>query len=150
MASSRCSGLSPSITTPLSVSSFHAPWFTSRTMTFIPRFIAAFWVLSLVRRLELKNSISRVLFLPSDWSSNGCAFTYIAFRTASLMSPSWSIEVKCLIKFISGNFKAVSQIFFTFAPAKKYGICQRIFVKGIFRCLLRAPCGERWPRSPNM
>ena len=52
IASSRCSALSPSITTPRSVSSFQAPWLTSSTMTFMPRFMAAFWVESLVRRLD--------------------------------------------------------------------------------------------------
>ena len=41
-------------------SSLQAPWLTSNTMTFMPRFIAAFCVESRVRRLELKNSIRRV------------------------------------------------------------------------------------------
>ena len=34
-------------------------------MTFIPRFMAAFWVERRVRRLELKKSISNVLLRPS-------------------------------------------------------------------------------------
>ena len=51
--------------TPRSVSSFQAPWFTSSTIVFIPKFMAAFWVERRVRRLELKNIINNVLFLPS-------------------------------------------------------------------------------------
>ena len=46
--------------------SFHAPAFTSSTITFMPRFIAAFCVLKRVRRLLLKNIISKVLFLPNS------------------------------------------------------------------------------------
>ena len=69
IASNRCSGLSPSMTTPCSVSSFQAPWLMSRTMTFMPKLRAAFWVLSRVLRLELKNIMSRVLFRPSSWSA---------------------------------------------------------------------------------
>ena len=92
--------MSPSIITPLSVSSFQAPWFTSSTITFIPRFMAAFCVLSLVRRLELKNIISSVLFLPSSWSANGFSLTYLAFAKASSRFPNWVTEVKCLISFL--------------------------------------------------
>ena len=38
-------------------------------MTFMPKLRAAFWVLSRVLRLELKNIMSRVLFRPSSWSA---------------------------------------------------------------------------------
>ena len=75
IASRMCSLLSPSITTPRPVSSFQAPWFTSRTMGFIPRFRAAFWVLRRVRRLLLKNTRRTVLLWPSAWSAKGFAFT---------------------------------------------------------------------------
>ena len=48
---------------------------TSRTMGFIPRFRAAFWVLRRVRRLLLKNTRRTVLLWPSAWSAKGFAFT---------------------------------------------------------------------------
>ena len=97
MASSRCSGLSPSIITPRSVSSFHAPWFMSSTMTFIPRFKAAFCVLNLVRRLELKNTIIKVLFLPSSQYLKRSALISKASSSAFLRSHISFTEVKCLI-----------------------------------------------------
>ena len=49
-----------------SVSNFQAPWLTSNTMVFIPKFMAAFWVERRVRKLELKKIISRVLCLPNS------------------------------------------------------------------------------------
>ena len=51
-------------------------------------FDAAFWVLSLVLRLELKKIISSVLFFPSFWSANGFSFTYLALAKASSRLPN--------------------------------------------------------------
>ena len=50
--------------TPRSVSNFHAPALTSSTMTFMPKFMAAFCVERRVRSELLKNIIISVLFLP--------------------------------------------------------------------------------------
>ena len=75
------------MTTPRSVSSFHAPAFTSSTMTFMPRFMAAFCVDRRVRRLLLKNIMSRVLFLPRCWNPKRSRFTSCASARALLRSP---------------------------------------------------------------
>ena len=63
----------------------------------MPRFSAAFWVLSRVRRLLLKNTSRAVLFLPSCWSAKGWAFTAAAAARASFKSPNCFMLVKCFI-----------------------------------------------------
>lgn len=45
----------------------------------MPRFFAAFWLLSLVRRLLLKNTRIIVLFLPRCCHANGVCFTWAGF-----------------------------------------------------------------------
>ena len=75
----------------------HAPAFTSSTITFMPRFVAAFCVLRRVRRLLLKNIISRVLFLPSCWYLYLSCFISFASAKAPLRPPRSSTLMNVLI-----------------------------------------------------
>ena len=126
MASSKCSGLSPSMMTPRSVSSFQAPWLMSRTITFIPKLIAAFCVLRRVRRLELKKIIINVLFRPNS--------TYLK-RSFLISNASARADFKSPMSCTQVNFFILSII------NRYYPICCLRFINPD-SCLM--PCGHRF------
>ncbi|MNY46972.1 hypothetical protein D3C86_1822040 [compost metagenome] len=67
-------------------------------ITFKPRFWAAFWVLILVLKLELKNKRPMVLFFPSAWSANGSFLAAMPLVMSCGRSATSLMDRKCFIQ----------------------------------------------------
>src|SRR5690606_14092448 len=91
------------------------------TMTFIPRFIAAFWVLRRVRRLGFRNTKPNVLYFPKASCACGLAFKASASLTIASKLSTSATEKNLFIFVVSYQWSVISdQFFLILCPAGIY------------------------------